>query len=168
MRTPKENFLALVRNDNPQWMGDPFTCFNCNAVTGLPYILDAVALAHRRTGKGGIGVKDAWGVVWDWPEDQPGPTPNHSPDNIVIKDITRWRTILTSRRWTIWTGPKHGPWPQALTGRQAGHGAVAPGMFEFSHAMMGFEDALMNYLIEPDAMYELLEAYTDWRSRARS
>ena len=39
------------------------------------------------------------------------------------------------------------------------------GMFEFSHAMMGFEDALMNYLLEPDAMYELLSAYTDWKIR---
>lgn len=40
------------------------------------------------------------------------------------------------------------------------------GMFEFSHYMMGFEDALMNYLLEPEAMYELLSAYTDWKIQA--
>jgi hypothetical protein len=33
--------------------------------------------------------------------------------------------------------------------------------------MMGFEDALMNYLVEPDAMYELLSAYTGLEDQGR-
>jgi hypothetical protein len=40
------------------------------------------------------------------------------------------------------------------------------GMFEFSHNIMGFGDALENYLLEPDDMYEMLSAYTDWKIKA--
>jgi hypothetical protein len=164
MRTPKENFLRLVRNDDPQWLGDPFECFNCAPGSGLPYLLDAVALSHRRTTKGGINVKDAWGVIWDWPEDQPGPTPNHLGDNIVVKDVTRWKEYfdfpsLDNLDW--------GPTREAMAGIDRKNKLLmiqSPrGIFEFSHAMMGFEDALMNYLIEPEAMYELLSAYADWK-----
>lgn len=164
MRTPKENFLRLVRNDDPQWLGDPYACFNCTPETGLPYIVDAVAMAHRRTGKGGIGVKDAWGVVWDWPEDQPGPTPNHAPDKIVIEDITRWKDAFEfpSLDNLDWSATR-----KIAEGLDRENKLVlvqSPrGMFEFSHAMMGFEDALMNFLIEPDHMYDLLSAYTDWK-----
>lgn len=164
MRTPKENFLRLVKNDDPQWLGDPFECFNCAPGTGLPYLVDAVAASHRRTLKGGVNVKDAWGVVWDWPEDQPGPTPNHLDGKIVIRDITRWKDFfefpsLDNLDWDS-SIASFGPLDREnkLVMVQSPRG-----MFEFSHAMMGFEDALMNYLLEPDAMYELLSAYTDWK-----
>jgi hypothetical protein len=164
MPTPKENFLALVRNDRPQWLGDPFTCFNCHPESGVPYIVDAVAMAHRRTGKGGINVKDAWGVIWDWPEDQPGPTPNHAPGKIVIEDITRWRECFEfpSLDNLDWTGAM-APYGTLDRDNKLVMVQSPRGMFEFSHAMMGFEDALMNYLIEPDDMYDLLSAYTDWK-----
>ena len=164
MRTPKENFLRLIRNDDPRWMGDPFICFNGNPVTGLPYLPDAVSLSHDRALKGEVNKKDAWGVVWDWPADQPGPTPNHSGDNVVIKDITRWRDFfefpsLDNLDWAgAWAACGEVDRENKLFMVQS-----ARGLFEFSHAMMGFEDALMNYLIEPDDMYELLSAYTDWK-----
>jgi hypothetical protein len=164
MRTPKDNFLSLIYNDSPKWLGDPFVCFNCTPATGLPYLPDAVSLAHGRALKGEINKKDAWGVVWDWPADQPGPTPNHTGNNIVIKDITHWRDCfdfpqLENLDWDS---------VRAMNGALDRENKLvmvqsARGMFEFSHAMMGFEDALMNYLIEPDDMYELLSAYTDWK-----
>lgn len=167
MRTPKEHFLSHLKNDNPSWLGDPFDCFNCAPATGLPYLLDATALAHKRTGKGGINVKDAWGVVWDWPEDQPGPTPNHAPDKIVIRDITRWKEFFE------FPSLDNLDWAEAKTsmGELDRDNKLVMiqsprGMFEFSHAMMGFEDALMNFLLEPDDMYELLSAYTDWKIKA--
>ncbi len=167
MHTPKENFLRLMRNDNPQWLGDPFTCFNCNPATGAAFLPDAAAAAHRRTLIGGINVKDAWGVTWDWPEDQPGPTPNHAPDKIVIKDLTHWKDYfdfpsLDNLDWTqTWAQCGEIDRENKLVMVQSPRG-----LFEFSHAMMGFEDALMNYLIEPDDMYALLSAYADWKIKA--
>ena len=168
MTTPKENFLKHVRNDDPNWIGDTFECFNtAPSPPGLPYLLDASALAHKRPVKGTVGMADAWGVVWDWPDDQPGPTPNNSGDKKVIKDITRWREFfdfpdLDNLDWTA-THETAAAFDREtkLVMTQSPRG-----MFEFSHAMMGFEDALENYLLEPDDMYELLSAYTDWKIKA--
>lgn len=167
MRTPKENFLSLVRNDDPQWLGDPFDCFNCNPVSGVPYLLDATAMAHNRAIKGEVNKKDAWGVTWDWPDDQPGPTPNSNGDKQVIKDITRWKDdfefpSLDNLDWnanlaTIGELDRENKLVMVQSPR---------GLFEFSHAMMGFEDALMNYMLEPDDMYDLLSAYADWKIKA--
>jgi hypothetical protein len=135
--------------------------------TGIPYILDAAALAHKRPGRGNVGVPDAWGVIWDWPDDQPGPTPNNTGDKIVVKDITRWREFfdfpdLDNLDW----GPS-----DTLAGALDRENKLVMtqsprGMFEFSHALMGFSDALENYLLEPEDMYEMLSAYTDWKIKA--
>ena len=167
MFTPREQFLKHVRNDDPRWIGDLYNCFNLEQGPGVPYLLDAAALAHMRTGKGGIDVPDAWGVVWDWPDDQPGPTPNSAGDKKVIKDITRWREFfdfpdLDNLDWT----DTHRKAESADRETKILMGQSPRGMFEFSHAMMGFEDALENYLLEPDDMYELLSAYTDWKIKA--
>ena len=35
--------------------------------------------------------------------------------------------------------------------------------FERCHFLMGFEDTLMNFLMEPEAMHELLDYLLDWR-----
>jgi len=168
MPTPRENFLAHVKNDNPNWIGDPFNCFNIMpGPPGLPFLLDATAMAHQRTGRGGVGVPDAWGVIWDWPNDQPGPTPDTAGDKKVIKDITRWREFfdfpdIDNLDWT----ETHSLAESADRETKIVMGQSPRGMFEFSHAMMGFEDALENYLLEPDDMYDLLSAYTDWKIKA--
>ncbi|MDR3209755.1 MAG: methyltransferase [Oscillospiraceae bacterium] len=167
METPREHFLRFIRNDRPSRIGDPFICFNLDANTGLPYLLDATAQAHRRTGRGGIDARDAWGVVWDWPSDQPGPTPNTSGDKKVVKDITRWREFFDfpDLERLDWTGTD----ALAASADRETRLVMAQsprGMFEFSHAMMGFEEALENYLLEPEDMFELLSAYTDWKIKA--
>ena len=167
MLTPKENFMKHVRNDNPKWIGDPFNCFNLSEGPGLPYLLDATAQVHGRTGKGGVDVPDAWGVVWDWPDDQPGPTPNAAGTKKVVKDITRWREFfdfpdLDNLDWT----ETHKMAASVDRENKIVMAQSPRGMFEFSHALMGFEDALENYLLEPDDMYEMLSAYTDWKIKA--
>ena len=167
METPKQRFLRHVNNDNPNWIGDPFECFNADNKNGLPYYMDAAALAHARTAKGGVDVPDAWGVIWDWSDDQPGATPNTMGDKKVVKDITRWREFfdfpsLDNLDWTESIAfEKNCDRENKLLLVQSPRG-----IFEFSHALMGFEDALENFLLEPDDMYELLSAYTDWKIKA--
>ena len=168
MSTPRENLLRLIKNDNPNWLGDVFSCLNImEGPPGFPFLLDASANVHRRTGKGGIGVPDAWGVLWDWPMDQPGPTPDNSGEKKVIKDITRWREFfdfpdLDNLDWT----ETHKIAASADRETKVVMGQSPRGMFEYSHAMMGFEYALESYMLEPDDMYELLSAYTDWKIKA--
>ena len=40
---------------------------------------------------------------------------------------------------------------------------MATGLFEQSHYLMGFEDTLMNFLLEPEAMGDLLDYITDYK-----
>jgi len=167
MPTMRDNFLRAINNEAPYWIGEPFQCFNLAPGSGVPYILDAAANAHRRTSKGGVNVPDAWGVIWDWPDDQPGPTPNTAGDKAVLKDITAWRDIvvfpdLDNLDWNDTEEiAKSADRENKLLMAQSPRG-----MFEFSHAMMGFETALENYLLEPEDMYDLLSAYTDWKIKA--
>ena len=162
MRSPKENFLRLLNNDDPQWLGDPWPCFNLYG--GKPRLPDAVTYSIKRAAKGEIGRKDVWGVVWDWPDDQPGPVPRNYGDDKVIKDVTRWKEFFEFPSFD------NLDWDSSM--KECGEldrenklvlVPSARGMFEFSHAMMGMEDALVNYMLEPDHMYELLDAYTNWK-----
>ena len=43
-------------------------------------------------------VVNAWGVTNVWPEGTPGPFPVHTPDKIVIKDITHWKDYVHAPR----------------------------------------------------------------------
>src|SRR5699024_8391787 len=40
---------------------------------------------------------------------------------------------------------------------------MATGIFERMHFLMGFEDTLMNLLLEPEAMEELADYICDWK-----
>ena len=42
-------------------------------------------------------------------------------------------------------------------------GFMGTGIFEQSHFLMGFEDALMNLLLEPESMQELVDAIAEYR-----
>ncbi|MDR0917559.1 MAG: uroporphyrinogen decarboxylase (URO-D) [Oscillospiraceae bacterium] len=171
MPTPKENFLALMRNDKsnpPTWLGDPWNCFN-QTVGFRPVTMDAVSMFIGGVNKGEVGVKNIWGVTMDYPEGQPGGIPHVTDENKVIKDITNWRDFVVFPDidhvdWTNW-----GAMYPNLEETRKTHLVMAPsftGMFEFSHYMMGFTDALENYLLEPESMFELLSAYTDWKIKA--
>jgi len=163
MRSPKENFLRLLNNDDPQWLGDPWSCFNLHR--GWPRLPDAVTYSINRPVRGEVGKKDVWGVIWDWPDDQPGAVPrNSADDDKVIKDITRWKDFFE------FPPLDNLDWDRSVKdcGELDRENKLvlvhsSRGMFEFSHTMMGMEDGLANYLLEPDHMYELLDAYTDWK-----
>jgi len=165
MSTPKENFIKLMKNDSPEWLGDPWDCFNQNFMF-RPAIFDAVTLATIAQ-PGQVGVKNAWGVTLDWPEGQPGQIPHITEENKVIKDIKNWREYVHFPDF------EHLPWhvvdemfPNLDRENLLLMTPSFTGLFEFSHFMMGFEDALMNYLLEPEAMYDLLSAYSDWKIEA--
>ena len=166
MPTPKENFLRLMRNDSPQWLGDPWCCFNQN-LPFRPICFDAVTQSLGGPLPGQMKVKNAWGVTMDWPEGHAGATPYITDENKVIKDITHWRDYVTfpdidNLDWSEVDKAAAGFDRENLLVMSG----TFTGMFEFSHYMMGFMDALTNYLIEPEAMYELLSAYTDWKIKA--
>lgn len=165
MSTPKENFLRLMRNDSPKWLGDPWSCFNFNPAF-RPVLFDAVTLLNGNPMPGQT-CKNMWGTTMTFPLGQPGAIPHVTEENKVIKDITNWRDFVH------FPDLDHLPWdavdhmfPNIDRENLLVMVPSFIGIFEFSHYMMGFEEALMNYLLEPEAMFELLSAYTDWKIKA--
>ena len=166
MSTPKENLLRAMRNEAPRWFGDPWSCFNTTP-DGKPFIIDPVTLYIGKPVKGETGFVDKWGVTWDFPRDQPGPTPNITMSNKALKDITHWceEVKFPSLKEVNWDA-----YPDVLESLDRETRLVMfcnpTGLFEFCHALMGFEDTLVNFLLEPDSMADLLSAYADWKIEA--
>ena len=161
--TPRENFIRVMQGERTEWYGNPWDCFH-TSLEGRPFTPDAITVYLGKPEKGSLGFVDKWGVTWDFPDNQPGPIPNTTPENKVIKDVARWRDYIN------FPSIKNLPWADfksAANSLDRENKLVlccsVRGMFEFSHAVMGFEDALVNYLLEPDCMFELLDAYADWK-----
>lgn len=163
MSTPRENFLRLMRNDNPKWLGDPWSCF-VQGSRFRPITGDAISMMSGGPKPGQFGVKNALGITMDWPEGQAGAVPNTSGDNRVVKDLTRWREYV--KLPDISNAPWHIVEENLKNADRENYLVMAgsfTGLFEFSHYMLGFEDALIGYLEEPEHMYDMLSYYTDWK-----
>jgi hypothetical protein len=155
--TPRENYLRLIKGDNPQYL-----CHN--AVYSQGMFMDALAL-NNRFPKEGDESEDGWGVQYKWPAGEPGPVPMVTEKNRVIKDIRKWDKYLNV------------PWPSKLNirldrMRQAGaefdrknylilgsylYGALS----SVTHNLMGFEDALVNYIEERRPWHAARRALTN-------
>jgi len=162
MLSVKENFLETIKKGGKpdrvvvQW-GPLF-----------PIMIEPCQQFSRGMRAKGKSVYDRWGVYIIWPEDQPASVPHVTPENKVVKDITRWRDYLkvpdiATHAAEGWDEAK----AQAKKIREDG-GMVTcfmgTGMFEQMHALMGFEDALLSMLEEPEAVDEMLEAIYEYRS----
>jgi hypothetical protein len=159
----REKFLRRMRNDNPDWLGDPWDCFTVPPASFGPVGFDPVTLLDPRAhGE----YKDAWGVHWKWPEDEPAPTPNITPETKVVKDIEKWRESLKAPSIENIDWKPFKAMYATLNREEYLVMCINPtGMFDFSTRVMGFEDSLMAYILEPDAMNEMLAYYTDFKLR---
>ena len=161
MLTERQNFLETIKYGNPdrlvvQWgpmipiMNDPCTKF----VRG-----------NRVKGTNSI---DVWGTHIHWPEDQFAAMPHVTADTKVLPDITKWRECIKVP--DITSVGENGDWSEALAlidsvdrNENMVMAFMGTGMFEQLHYLMGFEDTLMNFLLEPEAMDELLEVICEFR-----
>lgn len=166
MYTPKENFLKLMRNDNPKWLGDPWDCFNKGPALG-PVILDSLTLTSGRPSPGEGMKKDRWGIMWNWPADQHGAIPAVEEKYRVLDDIFKWREVLNFDNlppeqaipWDL-------PYKMNPPFDRENKLLMVPsfcGMFEFAGLVLGFEQAMIDFLVEPEEMFAMLSAYTDWK-----
>ncbi|MCQ2406338.1 MAG: uroporphyrinogen decarboxylase (URO-D) [Oscillospiraceae bacterium] len=114
--------------------------------------------------------RDAWGTLIIWPEDSPGGMPHVTDTEKVCPEITEWRDYVKVP--DIAAGVKDNPmWEMCRKERDRIHAEgklymnIAPtGVYERLHFLMGFEDMLVNYLLEPEAMQELCEVIGDYRA----
>ncbi len=162
--TKRENWLRLIADDNPGWIGLPWEAFRGNGAWGV-FLTDPISQSMFPDGPVyDAPQKDAWGVTWMWLSGAVARTPHITVDNKVLKDVTRWKEAvrfppLDGHDWTaareFAASVDHGEY---LT-----MSFVAGGLFERSHYLMGFEDSLCNYMLNQESMYEFLGAMADWK-----
>ena len=156
MLTPKENFYALLRSGRAPELVNQYEPF---AFVNYP-------LRQRDQCPPGGEIRDSWGVTIRWPEGDPGDTPISTPRTKVCQDVTQWRRFVRAPLLDL----PDSMWEQAVRearsvdrSRYFVTCAVSCGLFERLHYLMGFEDTLVNFLLEPEAMHELLDFLTAWR-----
>lgn len=112
---------------------------------------------------------DRFGTTILWPEGQVAAMPHVTEDTKVIKDITEWRDQLVMPDLeancsdpALWE-----PFIQKADEIRARGDLVMAfmptGVFERLHFLMGFEDMLMNFLLEPEDMMDLCNAIGEYR-----
>ncbi len=160
MLTAKENLLETIR---PHGRPDRLV----NQYQPFALIMNDPVRAYTSGNRirGSIS-KDRWGTTIVWPEDQFAAMPHVTADDKVLPDITAWRDYVKVPDLAA----NSADWRAALATRDATDrnekmitGFMATGIFEQSHFLMGFEDALVNLLAEPESMHELLNALFEYR-----
>lgn len=160
MLTTKENFLeTLKKGGRPDRLVNQWEA--CALVPDPPLIY---CVGNRAKGKSS---RDRWGTMIVWPEGQVAAMPHVTEDDKVLPDITQWRDVVKVP--DIAAGCASG-WERttasANKAREKGllpMSLMATGVFEQLHFLMGFEDTLVNFLLEPEAMHELVEVIGAYR-----
>ncbi len=159
MYTPKENFIRTVNKDNPDRLVNDYEAF---AVIRS----DPVTDLDRGIRIQGKEIKDIYGTTIIWPENQPGGMPHVTEENKVIKDVTNWRNELALPDYAAmdldWSKNAELV-AQVDRNEKLVTSIMATGLFERLHFLMGFEETLMNFLEEPEAMHDLLDALLEVR-----
>lgn len=162
MLTSKQNLLETLKED-----GKPDRLVN----QYQPFVLvmnDPVYKFVRGNRVRGKNTKDVWGTEIVWPEDQHGAMPHVTKENKVLKDITRCRELKIPDLAAAAKDPA--AWEESVREAAAVDrneklvmGFMGTGVFEQLHFLMGFEDTLMNFLAEPEAMMDLLDIVGEYR-----
>jgi uroporphyrinogen-III decarboxylase len=164
MLNPRVNFVETLKKDgHPDCLVNqygPCVFFPANPVA---------AYARGKRYRGMPPLKDRWGTTVVWPESQYAAMPHITSDDKVIPDITNWRDYAK-------VPDLQGNCSDSLLWEPALEAAskidrenkllmafMPTGVFEQLHFLMGFEDTLANFLIEPEAMHELCDAIGEFR-----
>ena len=161
MLTPKQNFLETIKKD-----GSPDRLSNC--YTAFKPIADDPCLQYVRGNRiRGTDSYDRWGTFISFPEDQPAAIPVVTKENQIIKNIETWKEYVKvpDLRANCSDG-----WERAQKNKSEidstefiSISILGTGIFEQLHYLMTFEDTLMNLLLYPDEMRELIEVITEYR-----
>lgn len=160
MLTPRENFLETIKpNGKPDRL--------VNGYEPIKMLSPDPVLSYFRAGaERGRTVVDPYGVTYIWPEDQPARVPFHTDENKVIKNIEQWQEYV--KLPDIRTNVTNWETVQAVEKdidrtQYVATALLGTGMFERMHGLMGFEDALMNMYLEPEAYAGILDVILEER-----
>ncbi|MDR0874615.1 MAG: uroporphyrinogen decarboxylase (URO-D) [Clostridiales Family XIII bacterium] len=160
MLTVRENFLETIKPD-----GKPDRLVNGYEFMEL-IVPDPLLIASSHNLERGTRGLDGFGITWEWSQDQPAAAPLPDASTYVIKDVTKWSESFNA------PNIENLDWSDTIARAEAARGtdkfitAFFPsGLFERLHFLMGFENALVNLMIEPEATKELIGAIGKFRMR---
>ena len=156
MLTAKENMRQCIIGGKP----DRYV----NQYEAIQFFMPATAFHSKRPVKGGPDEVNAWGVTYSYPENVPASFPVHTPDKIVIKDIENWKEYVHApsldfpdEEWDMIKAQM-----DAADDRAFKAVFIAPGLFEQTHHLLSMDEALLDYMVYPDEMEELVNYIADW------
>lgn len=148
--TPKQNFLETVKWGKPEYL--------CTDLNGLNLMLDPL------TGAYDADMKDEWGCQWGFGKKEYNPMPCILPGYDVITDIEDWKSqvAVPDVEKIDYSGVKKiadaTDREQQLVGM-----SNSCGLFERTHALMGFEASLMAMLTNTEEYEELLDCILEFK-----
>jgi hypothetical protein len=156
--SPKENYLRCLRNEEyeyvPLWTGSP--AGDVGFAADFPSDI----------GEPSNGFVDGFGVRWSSSPAAPGGL-IPEPGNFILKDVTRWKKDIAipdveNYDWEKIAGDGTGVFPVDRD-KVAFTIMCGCGPWERLAALMGFEEAMIALMEEPEACHELLTAITDYK-----
>ena len=152
----RENMMAIYNRKQPDYYGD--------LMDALELIIDPVFERDSIIPQDGKEYSDSWGTVKRFLPGTPAAHPYLTPENIVIKDIKNWEKQLSIPSIKDLDWSKARMQAAAVDRNEKFVASFCPaGLFERSHYLMGFENALMNYMEYPNEMKGLLRAIADYK-----
>lgn len=164
MLSAKQNLLeTLKKGGHPDRLVDQFE----GTVFFPPNPASFYIRGNRQRGMEPMA--DRFGTQILWPQNQVAAMPHVTKQNKVINDITKWREQLVMpdlaancsdpEQWKPFVEKVN-----AINRDENLFMAFMPtGVFERLHFLMGFEDTLTGFLLEPEAMLELCQAIGEYR-----
>lgn len=157
MLTKRQNLMETIRGGNPDRFVNQYEAFKL--------IQNPLGLHNPNPKYGEMNVVNGWGITRSWPVGTPGAFPVHTPEKVVIKDITHWRDYVHAPS-VKFSDAEWEPFIKQAeeTDRNEYFAAafVAPGLFEQCHHLGEIQSTLINLYEEPEAMHELIDYLTDF------
>ncbi len=157
MLTVRQNLLETIRGGKP----DRYV----NQYEFMKLINNPLSLHNPNPKRGELNVVNAWGITRSWPEHVLAGFPVHTPDKVVIKDITHWRDYVhapslkfSDAEWDIFIQKAE----EVDRSQYFVTAMVAPGLFEQCHHLGEIQQTLVNLYEEPDHMKDLIKYLVDF------
>ncbi len=160
MMTARENYMELVKGGKPERLVNGYEPFEF--VLNEPLLNKYYFSCYIE----GQDTKNPFGVTIRWKQGDHAGMPYITEETKVIKDITKWKDDFIKQDLKY----PDADWKAAQEAcakidrkEKLATGLMVTGLFEASYFLMGFEDTLMNFLMEEESMHELLDALLEWK-----
>lgn len=158
--TERENALLVYNHKIPEWIPSLYESFTMVGLWGgneCGSLGEEIAPGIR---------KDSWGVPWDFKEGitMPFPAAGYKP---ILTDIEKWREQVKFPQPENWDWETIANTDLHVINNYDGTTVLTyfneQGLFDRLTALMGFEEALMALITNPDEVKELFEEIVDYK-----